>query len=651
MIEAPMSVNIGLGAPVLPGVKTVGGCVFDSCLGQAAFGGIAVKNPEAALKAMALDAATAKGEIGGELGRVNFRIKEASYIDKVTNQQVIQNTLVSEDFGGKTISDVTDHGQHNTGTRQEYRRIIDRANLISQTEGDASIFWVSPGSESNGTAHRASLLIKHGDEVVEYWFSLTGSRNSLARMMKKLGCQDERKNESLEDQTIIRKGEDLHLTRQEIFHAHVNSLTKDEETASKQFIAKLRQEVALPDEVLEKRLQSSQKHYEVEIKKRQEVYKKDIKQALESIAVGFIGLPEFTIQPESHGAVNIKQERLVSDIVSVVPAMIFIADKINANGQITKDILTLQRHSKEESLQLISTVSNILTMGLWMDDSPKKDQVMFENNSLAESVTKLGKVLFFTESSPNLRDLRDFTERKDEHQLISYNLQNAEFTDLADSQRIEEGQDQNISVAALLEDRMEIYPSVDLSKKQGKEKIDLDSQAILVSIARVYKEMVNEILQKKGIEDLSIQTLEYQAVVVGKKMLTALFSEYDEIPEILLDGYSRLLFLVFAYNEKETPSEFKQLLAAFIYLEIKKIYTKKEQVQFAGFSLLENQIKQILTKGTLFEEILELITFEKLPNMAIIKKGKQTKKIPKSGIIYHRMSLVIYQYRPLVIKA
>ena len=290
MIEMAMSRGFGP-AGFGPGTTSIGGCVFESSLGFSAFNRLAKDSPESAVKAIAFDAASARSEISGDLiGIYRLRVKEVRYRDKSTGNIVEQQTLVSPDFNNEPIAVWTDAGEHGTGTPQDYQRIVTRASQLAQMEGEASMFWVSPGSDTNGSraSHRAYLWNKNGDTVTAYSYSLAGSKDTLSRMMSKLAHQEDETSESLETQTIIRSGKNTQITHKEVFNDLISSFSKVERDNSQQFITQFRQEIELPDRVREQSLVSHQEKYEKELR---EVYKNDIKQALESIAQGFAALP------------------------------------------------------------------------------------------------------------------------------------------------------------------------------------------------------------------------------------------------------------------------------------------------------------------------------------------------------------------------
>ncbi|MBM3283465.1 hypothetical protein FJY90_04380 [Candidatus Gottesmanbacteria bacterium] len=302
MIEA--MIGLGPGGGFGLGIVNTGGCEFRSSIGLNAFGRIAEKSTDKAISAMAYDAATARSEISGEpIGIYKLLVKEATYRDKATGKMVSGQTLVSPDFADEPVAVWTDAGEFGTGTREEYQRIVDRANLLATTEGEASIFWVSPGEEKDGviTPQRAYLWVKNGGEVTAYSYSLAGSKDTLSKMMVYLGYEEGKKAETLEDQTVIRSGDDLQITHKDVFSAFHDSLSKTELEDLQQFIRQFREDIEIPDDVRAARLAQKKEEYVKEIR---ETYKNDIKKAIESIASAFIALPRVLDEMQDSGSAH-----------------------------------------------------------------------------------------------------------------------------------------------------------------------------------------------------------------------------------------------------------------------------------------------------------------------------------------------------------
>ncbi len=271
-----------------PGARSANGCVFKSSLGSMAFERIAKTSPEKAVTAMAFDAATASSEIGGNvIGMYRLKVKEVEYEDKITGELVTEITLVSPDFNDEPVGVWTDEGKHGTGTIDDYKRIVSRARDLANSDTDTSMFWISPGSDESHeeTPHRAYLWVKKGDDVTAYSYSLSGKREILLKLMDNLDSGKVDTKEPIYERTIIKK--DTYLTHEDVFNAFTKSFSYEDLDKSKAFVNQFRQEVEMPDSVRDKLLEENQKKYE---KKIREDYKNDIKQALESIVVGMLGL-------------------------------------------------------------------------------------------------------------------------------------------------------------------------------------------------------------------------------------------------------------------------------------------------------------------------------------------------------------------------
>ncbi len=238
---------------------------------------------EKALSAQALDLATAKSELIDlePIGMTNYEVRIARYKDKLTGETVEKKTLVSPDFNGEPIGVWTDAGEYG-GTKEEYQRVVGRANELAEKKGDAAMFWVSPGKEDskNPLPHRAYLWVKKGDEVTAYSYSLSGSRKTLEGMMEKLGGG--KLDKPLEDQTIISEADAFSHAR--IFAAFSSSLSPNEAARSKDFLERFEAEARLPDEVRRERLRIYKETYEKELRQR---YESELRKILPDVVQGF----------------------------------------------------------------------------------------------------------------------------------------------------------------------------------------------------------------------------------------------------------------------------------------------------------------------------------------------------------------------------
>ncbi len=271
------------------------GCEFRTSLGMNAFDRITEKkSSEKAVSAIAFDAATAKSEILGEISIYKLLVKESVYEDKLTGELVRDKTLVSP-ITEEPISVAIDAGENETGSPEEYQRILSRAKRLAETSGDASMFWVSPGEEtdSNIASHRAYLWIKKGNEVTAYQYSLAGTEETLSEMMRKLGYEREKDVGGVADQTVFRGDK---LTHRDIYDAFQASLSETERKNLQRFLQQFRREIEVPDNVRQKRLEEYQKDYEQKIN---ELHKGDIEQALESLAQGFLALTKIVDESQT----------------------------------------------------------------------------------------------------------------------------------------------------------------------------------------------------------------------------------------------------------------------------------------------------------------------------------------------------------------
>jgi len=290
----PTIASFGMGQGVNDGP-----CGYSSACAKAAFMRISNSSGhEKALSTQALDLATARSELLDldPIGMTRYRVQKARYTDKATGETVEQETLISPDFSNEPITVWTDAGEYGMGTKEEYARIINRANKLASVEANSFMFWVSPGKDrgDNGKVpHRAFLWVKKNDEVTAYSYSLTGTRESLGRMMKKLGYSKE--GESLEEQTILKQGKEIPFSHNDVYEAFVSSLTEKEASASQNFIERFRQEADLPDSVREERVRAYKEKYEKELKAQ---YERDIQKTVEAYAQGFF----HAVSPEEKAA-------------------------------------------------------------------------------------------------------------------------------------------------------------------------------------------------------------------------------------------------------------------------------------------------------------------------------------------------------------
>lgn len=276
-------------AGFIQGNITDGPCGVSVSAGGMSFDRLTRKSPETAFKAQALDLATGKSEHIDldPIGIYKLKIGIGTYRHRVTNEIIEEQTLISSDFGGESIGVWTSAGENGLGTKEEYKRVIDNTRTFVQTIGEAAMFWVSPGnsSSSNKPEHRGYLWKKDkNNEVTAYAYQLSGSRDSIGRMMMKMGYQDGERQ--IEDQVIL-TSHPSSITSGKVFNSYIDSLTLEEKARQSSYIEKFHQEIRITDNQRLEKLESVQKRFENELKA---AYQGDIESALKSVLHGMLSL-------------------------------------------------------------------------------------------------------------------------------------------------------------------------------------------------------------------------------------------------------------------------------------------------------------------------------------------------------------------------
>ena len=309
-------------AGFIPGNITNGPCGISVGAGGMSFDRLVQKNTDAAFRAQALDLATGKSEhVDLEaIGIYKLKVGKAVYRHRVTNEVIEEQTLVAPDFGGEAIGVWTSAGENRLGNPKEYERIVKRARTLAQTAGETAMFWVSPGEAGfdGKPEHRAYLWKKNrNDEVTAYAYQLSGSRESLVRMMKKLDYRDGEKK--IEDQVILTSNSAT-LNSGKVFGSYVDSLTEEEKDRQVHYLEKFRRELQQSDIEKFDKLEDYQRKYEAQLKA---VYKGDIESALKSVLHGMLSLtsesvrdfPKWQIQPTPDLSGRILQSGMNEDLI------------------------------------------------------------------------------------------------------------------------------------------------------------------------------------------------------------------------------------------------------------------------------------------------------------------------------------------------
>lgn len=276
---------------------TDGPCGYSCGIGSQAFeqmlGNGLSKNE--AIKAQAKELAYAQTELIEQIPISVYQLKaqKARFVDKVTGEVREEKTLVSPEFG--EISKFTDAGEHGTGTTDSYSKIVNRAHELANARGPVSMLWISPGEPVNRDdgkfipEHRAYVWKKDNEgNVNAYQYLLTGTPNSLLKMISKLGFQG--KEISLADQVVVRNDNDAELTHAEVFSAFESSLTSKEKNVYEPFINNFRIDVRIPDEVRINKINNYQDVFAEELKKEFDRNNEDMQNALKHIVHGFMAI-------------------------------------------------------------------------------------------------------------------------------------------------------------------------------------------------------------------------------------------------------------------------------------------------------------------------------------------------------------------------
>lgn len=687
MIEA---IQIGPAAFGPTAQNSGGGCGFICGLGL----GVAERmGIEQVIKTQAVDLATAESELVNldPIGVYNLKAKRVKFDDKVTGLTRDEWTLVSPDFNNEPIGKWTDAGEHCTGTQKEYTRIINWANELAETEGEANLVWVSPGEKqienNHMPEHRAYVLRKNADgTVLASAYQLTGSKDSLARMMKRLGYENTGKQESLEDQHILQEGKANVITHSDVYNAYTVSLSADERVRSKQFLQRFQKDtVTISDkERLEKIHKSSQK-YEAKLK---ENYKGDIEKALESIAQGFAAIPKL-----DGGWDNVLiSERSQRDFADY--------NYLDKHGQNTKDMETSQISQIIEPI--VPAVMAFAQMIVGQKDNDESFDV-----SLPEVLVKEKEALSLKTETYDLQQFDDLSE------LVVTIFTPKKEPDIDTSSPILSFLDILIASIPVVHadavyeppdsESLERHTNIKTEFQQGLEEtaVRLEGE-IPRSLHLMYFEKENnkQIRKEADVVRLGEEILE----MIADSENLSLTQYKDKKQRHKTEKLGILLFLVNVYEDPNSSEEIKHILAALIYQQIETMREDENLIRrypklagiFDKFSLvvpqldflkerfnilllllqkyyfthekLENigttdvlQIAMMVYQLGLFVKMQNHIigrgaiyfSFENLPNIGhlklkniILAKNKNKKKTKRkgAGTIYFSRTKIIYQY-------
>jgi hypothetical protein len=598
----PTIASFGMGQGVNDGP-----CGYSSACAKAAFMRIAAtKGKEKAIEAQAMDLASAKSELVDldPIGMTRYKVQKARFKDKVTGQIVDQNTLVSLDTH-EPIAVWTSAGENGMGTKEEYIRIVDRANKLASVETNSSMFWVSPADtrgKDSKVPHRAFLWVRKDDEVTAYSYSLTGTRKSLGRMMEKLGYGEEGEDKSLEEQTILKQGKETPFSHHDVYEAFVSSLTEKEASASQNFIERFRQEADLPDSVREERVRAYKEKYEKELKAQ---YERDIQKTVEAYAQGFF----HAVSPEEKAADANEQhyyrwqDRSEKDVARNV--VIGYVDTSPAKDRpLTADATMPYVYKREEDkiVALEEAAVELLAIPLILAVATIQDEVPV---SLGTEKTKKSNNDNTFVDVVSVPDKKDSNEKKDGHEgqnmldieqllrkvaaklftkdelIVLQAPQHAHDSKVRSPQipiRSESDQNKTTAIPEVLDFEIsEFTQDSEDTRKAGEERF---------SVKKLQKafEMIATSVVNEGQRTTTSETkMEDEIVETGKELFKILYVMRSIVPKqaedlkvdgevgISCDSLVRLGMLLAVYFEEDTTPPIKTLVSFLVFSEVRKM--------------------------------------------------------------------------------
>lgn len=310
MIEAP---QIGP-SPIGQQAACGGACDFKSSLSYDVLNRMGF---DKAVKVQARDLATGESELGNvePIGLYTLAVQKSQFRDKVSGEIRNEMTLVSGDSNGESIGVWTDAGEHGTGTREEYTKVINLAHSLAETIGPATMIWFSEGKSDgdNKPEHRVYVWKKQDDGTVEAAaYQISGSNESFQKMFQVMEQKYQAGGVS-NVQGILVRGTEHSITHRDVFQAYTSSLTSQELKIHKNYISRFQQEVeSVSDNTRWDRLNRRTEFFE---KKLREGYKDDIKAVVESYAQGFISrITDVSVRIPEHHAAKISLANVVESL-------------------------------------------------------------------------------------------------------------------------------------------------------------------------------------------------------------------------------------------------------------------------------------------------------------------------------------------------
>lgn len=694
MIEAIMAMPISG-----PGAVTGGSCDFRSCLSVNVLNRM---GSEKTLKIEALNLATADSELSrvDPIGIYKLLAGEATFTDKSSGRVVTEKTLISPDFDGEAIGVWTDAGENGTGSKNEYRAILDRARIFAETSGSASMFWISPAKREKRSVlpeHRAYLWKKNErGEVTAYSYQLSGSNQALENTLDKLAF-----NASFIDpQTLLWTTNQDAVTHQRIFNTYRSSLTEKEASEIAGFLERFKKDSELPDIERWSSLKKSKKLYE---EKLREVYKGDIKEAIEAISSGFLGLAreaqsnEFTaeLRPSNKLAlsqsfsdevrrrdgdgnkfIDLSTEEKAFVIKPVAAALIGVLTENDGYNQAQIIEYSQVRIKDEEQRDNFITAVIMPVVPIFVgtllqlteQDRVRDEAILIqptlpapeyqkEKNEFIAGLIKL--MLIPPEEAASM------TGNDTEDSMIPY------FSNLSDgTQDNTELKDRELHIGEMANSRyVSSAKRLDRTMMENKEGRIADVQEILKLIRLEWK-----------INSENEPDYEYEEAVIttADDLLEFLITDEQVSETAFFSGglCNNIKILLEVYRDDKTPDEMQELVALVLCGEFMKIYGNKElndkypelSVIFAKFELMfqdpifRRLYEKFIPDTEIFfyselqngdsvrnldiNKLLEFIkakkfTIERLPDLQNKNPKKQYNKFPAKGVIYQYLYQVV----------
>lgn len=592
-----------------PGITTGGGCDFRSSLSTNLLNRM---DTQKVLKAEAVNLATAKSELGDidPIGIYRLFVGKTTYKNKVTGDIVTETTLLSPNSNNEGPGVWTDAGEHGTGTKEEYQAILGRARELANTEGAASMFWVSPAKTKRVDGmpeHRAYLWKKNAKgEVTAYAYQLTGSIDTLSKTFSHLST-----NASLFDsQSLLWRSSDDTISHKKIFDAYKFSLTREERDKAKDFLDRFQQETVQSDSVLSERIEKYKEQYEQQL---QEVYEGDIESAVEVLASGFIalardnGTEETTVSVQQDASKPVEHSRLIGEdiktrrkeehqenvpdiAIPITLAILAAYDRQKEESKFIPSLDTNQEEKRKDSsiLELFDEQKRIEELSI---DEKRLIEVVIQEEMIEPVVPALITLLYLIphdgeEESDGVSftsDIVIFAESDYSDDgilplatsiialLLSPQEQNGEESRQDDTEMTSEEE-----IRLFFSESAALLPS---GPADGQEHIYKSIESVFTELSLVLGE------REEGEEHIPYE-VETEIADIAQEIFTLLSGEKGEGGE-----KAKCLSL---YNQKETSLEMKELLSLFLYEEIKTL--GKEHKEMALYEPLFEKRKILVSE-------------------------------------------------------